>query len=63
MEIANVSNRLLTQRVNSMLGKSYGEAYISQVRQGKEGSAALRKIIKDETTTMLTEAVEASRAA
>lgn len=63
MDIANVSNRLLTQRVNELLETSYREAYISQVRQGKEGSAALRKIVRDEVIAMLQEAADAARAA
>ena len=61
MEIASVSNRMITQRINAMLGRNYGEAYMSQVRQGKEGSAALRKIVRDETATMLMQAAEAAR--
>lgn len=62
MEIANVSNRLLTQRINAMLGTNYGESYISQVKGGREGAPALRKLVKDEISAMLTEAAEAARA-
>ena len=63
MELANVSNRLLTQRINAMLGTNYGESYISQVRHGKEGSAALRLVVKNETAAMLVEAAEVAKAA
>jgi len=63
MEIATVSNRLLTQRINAMLGKNYTESYISQVRGGKEGSAALVKVVKDEVAAMLMQAAEAAKAA
>ena len=63
MEVANVSNRLLTQRINIMLKTNYTESYMSQVRQGKEGSAALQLVVKNETTAMLVEAAETAKAA
>lgn len=62
MELANVSNRLLTQRVNDLLEENYSESWISQVRQGKQGSAALRKIIRDVSAAMLQEAADAAKA-
>lgn len=62
MQIANVSNRILTQRVNEILETNHSESWISQVRQGKEGSAALRKIVRDEVAAMLQEAADAARA-
>jgi hypothetical protein len=58
MELANVSNRQLTARINEMLGKEYSEAYICQVKGGKEGSAALRKVVRDEVRNMLMETLE-----
>lgn len=58
METANVSNRQLTARINEMLGKSYSEAYICQVKGRREGSAALRKVVRDEMRNMLMEALE-----
>jgi len=62
MEIAKVSNRLLTQRVNKLLGADHSESLISQVRLGKQGSASLRKVVRDEVAAMLTEAAEAAKA-
>lgn len=63
MEIANVSNRLLTQRINESLGTNYGESYISKVRLGKDGAPALRKLVREETAKMLQEAADAAKAA
>jgi hypothetical protein len=58
MELANVSNRQLTQRVNGILKTKYNESYICQVKSGREGSAALKKIVRDEIRNMLTETLE-----
>lgn len=58
MELANVSNRQLTQRVNEILKTKYNESYICQVKSGREGSAALRKIVRDEVRNMLMETLE-----
>jgi len=63
MQLATVSNRLLTQRVNALLGTAHDESYISQVRQGKAGAPALKKVVKDEVTAMLTEAAQAAATA
>lgn len=61
MLLANVSNRLLTQRVNRLLDANHSESWISQVRQEKEGSAALRKVVRDEVAVMLQEAADAAK--
>lgn len=61
MEIAKVSLEVLTQRVNAILGTTYGSNYLSQVRLGKAGSAALRKVVREETAAMLQEAAEAAK--
>lgn len=63
MELANVSNRILTQRVNELLTTAHSESYISQVRQDKEGSPALRRVVREEVVKMLQEATDAAKAA
>jgi hypothetical protein len=62
MEIAKVNLKLLTIRVNRLLGTSHDEPYMAKVRQGNAGSAALRHVVAQETASMLAEAAEAAKA-
>ena len=58
-----VSLTALTRRINSMLGKKYSIQHISKARSeiGPHcGSAALKKIIREITAEMLTEAALAA---
>lgn len=59
MELAKVNLKVLTERVNELLGTGHDEPYMSKVRAGNAGSAALRAICRQEETKMLQEAAEA----
>lgn len=62
MELARVNLKILTERVNERLGTRHDEPYMSRVRAGASGSAALRAIVREEETKMLREAAEAKAA-
>jgi hypothetical protein len=62
MQLATVPLEALTQRVNRLLQKDYSPTYISGVRNGNTGSAALRHIVRTETAAMLQEAADAAKA-
>lgn len=62
MELAKVNLKILTERVNRLLGTSHDEPYMAKVRQGNAGSAALRHVVQQETAAMLQEALDATRA-
>jgi hypothetical protein len=62
MELAKVNLTVLTARVNRVLGTSHDEPYMSKVRAGNAGSAALQKVTRDEIAKMLQEAAEAAKA-
>lgn len=61
MQLAKVNLKILTERVNRLLGTSHDEPYMAKVRQGQAGAPALRHIVAEETATMLQEAAEAAK--
>lgn len=63
MELAKVNLKILTERVNRLLGTGHDEPYMAKVRAGNAGSAALQKVTRDEIAKMLCEAAEAAKAA
>jgi hypothetical protein len=62
MVLAKVNLKILTERVNRLLGTSHDEPYMAKVRQGNAGSAALRHVVAQETAAMLAEAADAAKA-
>lgn len=54
--LANVSTRILTQRVNRRLKTKSRESYISRVKHGKAGSASLKDVVNQEVIALLEEA-------
>lgn len=62
MVLAKVNLKILTERVNRLLGTSHDEPYMAKVRSGQAGSAALRHIVAEETAAMLQEAADAAKA-
>lgn len=62
MQLAKVNLKILTERVNRLLGTTHDEPYMAKVRQGQAGSAALRHVVAEETAAMLSEAAEAAKA-
>lgn len=60
MELAKVNLKILTERVNRLLGTGHDEPYMAKVRQGNAGSAALQKVTRDEIAKMLQEAATAA---
>jgi hypothetical protein len=62
MILAKVNLKILTERVNRLLGTSHDEPYMAKVRQGNAGSPALRHVVAEETACMLQEAADAAKA-
>jgi hypothetical protein len=59
MELAKVNLQILATRVNSRIGSRHDAPYMSRVRAGSCGSAALREIVRQEEEKMLREEADA----
>ncbi|MEO7957632.1 MAG: hypothetical protein ABIW76_13175 [Fibrobacteria bacterium] len=62
MAMAKANLRLLTERVNDVLDTAYADTYISSVRNGSRGGAALRRVVAQIEAEIMREAVDAAAA-